>query len=105
VDAISSVVAEDIVLYGDHGVKAPGVILRPIVGRANVARFFASQVAKMPADHGLDIETADVNGWPALVARRGGAVAFVVNIETDGTHITAIRSLLNPQKLLLREIN
>jgi len=101
VDAISNVVAEDIVLYGDHGVKARGVILRPIVGRANVARFFASQVAKMPAEHGLDVEITDVNGWPALVARRGGAVAFVLNIETDGTQITTIRSLLNPEKLLL----
>ena len=105
VDAISSVVAEDIVLYGDHGVKARGVILRPIVGRANVARFFASSVAKMPSEHGLDVEVTDVNGWPALVGRRGGAVAFVLNIETDGTHITTIRSVLNPQKLLLRHMS
>jgi RNA polymerase sigma-70 factor (ECF subfamily) len=105
VAAISSVVAEDIVLYGDHGVKARGVILRPILGRANVARFFASQAAKMPAEHGLDLEVTDVNGWPALVARRGGVVAFVINIETDGTQITSIRSLLNPEKLMLRRVN
>jgi RNA polymerase sigma-70 factor, ECF subfamily len=105
IEAISSVVAEDIVLYGDHGVKARGVILRPIVGRANVARFFASQVAKMPAEHGLEVEVSDVNGWPALVGRRGGVVAFVINIETDGGQITSIRSLLNPQKLLLRPVN
>jgi RNA polymerase sigma-70 factor (ECF subfamily) len=105
VDAISSVVAEDIVLYGDHGVKAPGVILVPISGRANVARFFAKSVAKMPPGHLLDHDVTDVNGWPALVGRRGGTVAFVLNIETDGTHITTIRSVLNPQKLQLRQVS
>jgi RNA polymerase sigma-70 factor, ECF subfamily len=105
VDAISSVVAEDIVLYGDHGAKGPGVILVPIVGRANVARFFAKSVAKMPLEHGLVPEVTDVNGWPALIGRRGGVVAFVLNIETDGTHITTIRSVLNPQKLRLSHVS
>jgi RNA polymerase sigma-70 factor (ECF subfamily) len=105
VDALSNVVAEDIVLYGDHGVKAPGVILVPILGRANVARFFIRSVAKMPAEHRLEHEVIDVNGWPALVGRRGGAVAFVLNIETDGTHITTIRSVLNPQKLRLCHVS
>jgi RNA polymerase sigma-70 factor (ECF subfamily) len=105
VDAILNVVAEDVVLYGDHGERKRGVILRPIVGQANVARFFASQVAKMPSPHGLDVEITDVNGWPALVGRRGGAVAFVMNIETDGSKITTIRSVLSPQKLLLRHMS
>lgn len=59
----------------------------------------------MPAEHGLELEVTDVNGWPALVGRRGGVVAFVINIETDGTQITSIRSLLNPEKLLLRRVN
>ncbi len=104
-DAILSVVAEDVMLYGDHGERARGVILRPIVGQANVARFFAAQVAKMPAAHGLDVEVTDVNGWPALVGRRGAAVAFVINIETDGQKITSIRSVMNPQKLLLRHVS
>jgi len=102
VEAISSVVAQEVVLYGDHGEKRPGAILRPIFGRANVARFFAAQAAKMPASQGLEVEIADVNGWPALVGRRAGSVAFVLNIETNGSEITAIRSVLNPHKLLLR---
>src|SRR5688572_16065458 len=32
-EAISRVVAEDVVLYGDHGTSGRGVILRPILGR------------------------------------------------------------------------
>jgi len=59
----------------------------------------------MPAEHRLEVEISDVNAWPALIARKGGTVAFVLSIETDGTHITTIRSLLNPQKLRLRHVN
>ena len=43
--------------------------------------------------------------WPAIVARREGAVMFVINIETDGAQIATIRSVLNPEKLHLRQVN
>lgn len=105
VAAISSVVAEDVVLVGDHAEDKRGAIIRPIVGRDKVARFFASQSAKQPAGRDLEVEIVDVNGWPALVGRRAGATAFVMNIETDGTHVVAIQSVLNPQKLLLRHVS
>ena len=103
--AISSVIAEDVVLYGDHGKKDRGAILVPILGRDKVARFFASQVAKMPSSHELDVTISDVNGWPAIVGRRGATVAFVIHVETDGQKIATIRSVLNPQKLVLRHLN
>jgi RNA polymerase sigma-70 factor, ECF subfamily len=104
IDAISSVLAEDVVLYGDNaGKEERGAIRRPILGRANVARFFARRTAKLPSPPAVEI--TDVNGWPAVIGRIGGAVIFVVNIETDGGRITAIRSMLNPEKLLLRHVN
>jgi RNA polymerase sigma-70 factor (ECF subfamily) len=105
VDAISSVIAEDVVLLGDHAEKMRGAIHRPIVGRDRVARFFAGQMAKMPTSHGVDVEITDVNGSPAIVGRRAGAVTFVINIETDGAKIATIRSVMNPQKLLLHHVN
>lgn len=105
VDAISSVMAAEVTLYGDHGERVRGAALRPIVGPAKVARFFAAQVGKMPASHGLDVEITDVNGWPAIVARRAGTVTFVINIETDGEKILTIRSVLDPQKLALRHVS
>jgi len=104
-EAISSVIAEDVVLYGDHGKKERGAILVPIFGRDKVARFFASQIAKMPSAHGLKVTISDVNGWPAIVGRRGEIVAFVINIETDGQLIATIRSVMNPEKLVLRQLN
>ena len=41
-----------------------------------------------------------MNGWPAIIARSGGTVIFVINIETDAEKIATIRSVLNPDKLL-----
>ena len=105
VDAISSVLAEDVVLYGDNAGKERGAILRPIMGRANVARFFAKRGAKFPREPALAVEISDVNGWPAVIARIDGTVLFVVNIETDAEKIATIRSVLNPDKLLLRHVN
>ena len=105
VDAISSVMAEDVALTGDHGERTRGVILRPIVGRGNVSRFFASQIARVPSSPGRTVDIADVNGLPALVIRMDGAVICVINVETDGDKITTIRSVLNPQKLALREVS
>lgn len=105
IDAISSVLADDVVLYGDNAGKERGAILRPIEGRDNVARFFAKRVAKVPDPHALDVEITEVNGWPAIVARRGGTVSFVINIETHAGTITTIRSVLNPDKLRLRRVN
>jgi RNA polymerase sigma-70 factor (ECF subfamily) len=103
--AISSVIAEDVALYGEHAENTRGAILRPIVGRDRVARFFASQAAKVPPAPDLHVEIRDVNGWPAIVARSKDGVRFVINIETDGGLITTIRSVLNPEKLLLRQVN
>ncbi len=105
VDAISSVIAEDVVLVGDHAEDKRGAIVRPIVGRDKVARFFASQGAKRASTHDLEVEVTDVNGWPALVGRQGGTVAFVMNIETDGARIVTIRSVMNPRKLRLPHVS
>lgn len=104
VDAISSVLAEDVALYGDNaGKDERGVILRPIVGRKNVALFLARRTGKLSSPP--EIEITDVNGWPAIVGRLSGTVVFVINIETDGEQIAAIRSVMSPQKLLLRQVN
>ena len=40
-----------------------------------------------------------MNGWPALVVHVGSKPFTVVQLETDGTAIHAIRATLNPDKL------
>jgi RNA polymerase sigma-70 factor (ECF subfamily) len=101
VDAISSVLTEDVLLFGDNAGRGRDATVSPIAGRRAVARFF---VAKSPSP-GLAVEVTDVNGWPAVVGRVGGAVFFVLTIETDGEQITTIRSILAPQKLSLRHVS
>ena len=44
----------------------------------------------MPSSHRPDVTISDVNGWPALVGRSGGAVTFVISIETDGAKVATI---------------
>jgi RNA polymerase sigma-70 factor, ECF subfamily len=105
VDAISSVLAADAVLYGDGGGKVRGAILHPVVGRDRVARFFAGVLAKTKLPDGLAVDVEDVNGWPALIGRAGAAIHFVITIETDGAQITTIRNVVNPEKLDLRRVD
>lgn len=105
VEAISQLVTEDVLLVGDHEEGKRGAILRPIIGRDKVARFFASRGGRSAEDPELEVEITDLNGWPTLVGRRGGGVAFVMNIETDGERIVTIRSVLNPHKLNLRHVS
>src|SRR4051812_48290813 len=97
VAAISSGIAEDVVLYGEHAENTRGAILRPILGRDRVARFFVGQAAKLPRSPEFQVEISDVNGWPAIIARSPGSVHFVINVETEGEQIVTIRSVLNPQ--------
>ena len=105
VQALSSVLAEDVVLYGDNAGKEGAVARAPIVGRDKVTRFFAARFAEHAAWPDLSVEITDVNGWPALVGRTGATVVFVINVETDASSVVAIRSVLSPQKLFLRHVS
>ncbi|BCJ74019.1 RNA polymerase sigma factor [Catellatospora sp. IY07-71] len=69
---------------------------RPVVGRAEVARFAAGMVERLA---GLSLVERTVNGQPGLVGLRDGAVVAVFAFEVmDGLvrHVWAVR---NPDKL------
>ena len=100
---------------GDGGGKFPAG-LRPVLGRAKVARLFAALVPKMlaggPATGGLvratagirhagiELSAAEVNGSAAMLAWSGGVLfaAIVPEIGPDG--ITALYTIANPDKLV-----
>jgi RNA polymerase sigma-70 factor (ECF subfamily) len=105
VGAISSLLTEDAVLYGDGGGKVRGAILRPIEGGERVARFFVGLLAKtsLPAD--LKVDVRDVNGWPALIGRTAGSVSFVMTIAVHGELISTVCNVVNPDKLILRHVD
>jgi RNA polymerase sigma-70 factor (ECF subfamily) len=97
--------ADDAALYADSGGKVRGAATRAVHGSERVARFLVGLVESTVIDPDLIFETRAVNGWPALVARNRERVVAIINIETDGQKIAAIRNLINPDKLALPTVN
>lgn len=97
ISGLQSLLAEGVVTYSDGGGKALAA-KKPVLGGAAVARFLVGIARKGPVDPSA-VEIANVNGWPALVLRKGGRAAFVLGIETDGAKIHAVHIVVNPDKL------
>ncbi|MBO0812252.1 MAG: RNA polymerase sigma-70 factor [Microlunatus sp.] len=90
--------AADVVAYGDGGGSRPS-IPQPIVGRDNVLRMLTGMV-RSAAGQGLRLERAVVNGQPgALIKTTDGRLLNVLCLDIAGGVITAIRSVINPDKL------
>ena len=94
--ALEQLLVDDVRAFSDGGGKA-NAARKPIEGRVAVARFYAGLARLAPED--TTVEILEVNGWPALVVRVDSKPFSVVQLETDGTAIHAIRSTLNPDKL------
>lgn len=94
---LKSLLAADVTSWADGGGKVRGASLNPVRGADSVARLFIGLMKKVPA--GITLELTEVNGWPSVILRLSGALFDVMSFETDGEHIHAIRSVLNPEKL------
>lgn len=95
--ALVDMLAPDVVMVSDGG----GVVVaarKPMVGADLVARVFANLAARTAEDH--TVEVVEVNGGRGLLVRRGETPAGVVVFESDGRAITAIRVVVNPDKLV-----
>jgi RNA polymerase sigma-70 factor, ECF subfamily len=115
VEGLVELLAEDAVVYGDGGGKAPQWS-RPIVGANRVARLLAG-VGRRIAEVGGRLQPREVNGQPgAVVFDRHDRVIHVLAIDVSGGAVRTIRSVINPDKLrhlgpvadvwaLLRELN
>jgi RNA polymerase sigma-70 factor (ECF subfamily) len=98
VDGLVGLLAQDVVVVGDGGGKAPQWG-RPIVGADRVARLFANLARRM-ARLDATFEPREVNGQPGAIVRAAdGRVVNVLTIEVAGGAIHAIRSVINPDKL------
>ncbi|MCY1080667.1 RNA polymerase sigma-70 factor [Archangium lansingense] len=96
-EGLKKLLAHDVTSWADGGGRVRGAALNPVRGADAVARLFLGIMKKVPA--GVTAELSEVNGWPAVLLRLNGAVFDVMSFETDGEHIHAIRSVLNPEKL------
>jgi RNA polymerase sigma-70 factor (ECF subfamily) len=97
VSALRALLAEDAVAWTDGGGKVRAA-LKPLLGSDAIARFFVGVVRKGAAD-GLTVQIEEINAWPAIVSRRGSAVASTLSIETDGERIYQVDVMVNPDKL------
>jgi RNA polymerase sigma-70 factor (ECF subfamily) len=97
-DGLKSLLAADVTQWSDGGGKVRGAATRPVHGADSVARLYIG-LMKKPGLEGVVAELTEVNGWPAVLLRLNGVVFNVMSFETDGEHIHAIRSVLNPDKL------
>ena len=96
-EALLALLSEDVTLYSDGGGKAQAA-LRPIYGADRVVRFLSGILKQAPPD--LAVRQTRVNGRPGLVGYFGdGSPQSVVTLEVGEGSITAIRLVVNPEKL------
>ncbi|MDB4944393.1 MAG: polymerase subunit sigma-70 [Labilithrix sp.] len=97
VQALEELLAHDVVSIADGGGKVAAAP-KPIAGRGAVTKLYVGLGTRLlPRD--TEVTLGEANGWPALVLRAGGVVFAVLQVETDGTTIFRIHSMLNPDKL------
>jgi len=96
-DGLVTLLAEDAEAIGDGGGKA-AARATPLRGGAKVARFMLG-LARLGERRAYTYEFTELNGEPGAVIREDGAVIGTMVIEVRGDEITAIRSVVNPDKL------
>ena len=98
VATLETLLAHDVALHGDGGGKAPA-LARSVHGRNRVAKTLLTWF-RHGRRIGFGIELTEVNGQPGAVVRDGaGQVISVLALDITATGITAIRSVVNPDKL------
>lgn len=96
VDILEQLLAEDIVVYGDGGGKAPAA-RKPIIGREAAARVLKGGLRFVPAD--AKFKMVEINGAPALMWGNDTQVYGVMQISVSGGLVREIHAIFNPDKL------
>jgi RNA polymerase sigma-70 factor (TIGR02957 family) len=97
-EALEELLAQDVVLRGDGGGKAPA-LKRAVHGRARVTRTLTAGLRTL-ARLGLILRREHVNGQPgALVLDHEGGLIGVIILDVAEGQIQAVSSIVNPDKL------
>ena len=92
-----TLLAEDAVATGDGGGKA-AARRTPLHGGEKVAKFLLG-LMRIAERRAYTFEFAELNGAPGAIIREDGKVAGTMILEIAGDRITAVRSVVNPDKL------
>lgn len=97
--ALEALLAEDVVLRGDGGGKAPA-LARPVLGRVAVARTLLAWARAGERVGGVSLRPASVNGQPGALTFDGdGRLINVFVLEITGREIRSVSSVVNPDKI------
>jgi RNA polymerase sigma-70 factor (TIGR02957 family) len=98
-EALESLLAEDVELHGDGGGKVPA-LARPLHGRRRVARTMAAWLRTAVRVGGVEFREVEVNGQPgATLLDRDGKLVGVMALDIAEGRIQGIRSVVNPDKI------
>jgi len=96
-DGLLALLAEDVTLWADGGGKAVAA-LRPVRGRAKVARFIIGALGKLvPPDKVSRL--LEVNGQPGIVNYVADEPHSVVIIDAAEERVWSVYVITNPEKL------
>jgi RNA polymerase sigma-70 factor (TIGR02957 family) len=99
VKALEDMLAEDVVLTGDGGGKAPA-LARALHGARRVARTLGNWARVGQRIAGLSIRRVEVNGQPgALLLDGEKRVISVMALDIADGRVQGVRSVVNPEKL------
>jgi RNA polymerase sigma-70 factor (TIGR02957 family) len=97
--ALEELLAQDVVLHGDGGGKAPA-LARAVHGRARVARTLMAWLRAGARLGGFTSRREEVNGQPgALFFDREGRLISVMILDVAEGQIQGVSSIVNPDKL------
>ena len=111
-EGLERLLADDVVSIGDGGGKVPAG-MRPVLGRAKVARLVAglgglltpgadlppAAVKELGGTASMTTSLAEVNGSPAVLMWAGDSLFAVLVPVIEGEQITALYGVTNPDKL------
>jgi RNA polymerase sigma-70 factor (ECF subfamily) len=99
VKALETMLAEDVVLTGDGGGKAPA-LARALHGARRVARVLGNWARQAPRFGGATMRRVEVNGQPGvMILDAEDKLISVVALDIADGRVQGVRSIVNPEKL------
>ncbi len=95
-EGLTQMLAEDISWWSDGGGKVKA-ITKPAYGRDFVIKLLTAFIRLWPSS--LKMEIFEFNGESALILRMDDQLSGVAFFELHDQHITAVRAVVNPDKL------
>jgi RNA polymerase sigma-70 factor (ECF subfamily) len=95
--SLLDVLAPDVVYLADGG-GVKQAVPRPITGADKVGRLLTAGLGRLAAT--ATLQSAQVNGFPALILLLDGEIDTVVAVRIDEGLITGLYAVRNPEKLV-----